>query len=172
MGDWIGYTFSGAVHGECVQVETSLGDLGGSCREVLDGPIRAIDLECNGPSLCNERSNVEVGNQTSGCLWDKGGMIYFVEFIEDVGLMDLPDSRNLVMWYGSGNKGIRLDKSCVYNVSLTEEVVDSVAQVLGYGMSALPFTYLGLSVGIDSRSKAMWDPLVHQIRSLLDGWKS
>ncbi|KAK8670923.1 hypothetical protein V6N13_037535 [Hibiscus sabdariffa] len=56
----LGYTFSGAVDRECVRVETSLGDLGSSHREVLDGPIRAIDPGCNEPSLGNKRSKVEV----------------------------------------------------------------------------------------------------------------
>lgn len=55
----------------------------------------------------------------------------------------------------------------VYNSWLTEVVV-----VFNCKMGSLPFLYMGLPIGGDSRKLNCWHPLIDRIKTKLSGWKS
>jgi len=44
--------------------------------------------------------------------------------------------------------------------------------VLSCKVGAIPFVYLGLPVGGNTRSLSFWDPIINRIKSRLSGWKS
>ena len=49
--------------------------------------------------------------------------------------------------------------------------VHALAGILGCRVSALPLTYLGLSLGASFKNKSIWNPVVEKIEKRLAGWK-
>ncbi|KAL4278289.1 hypothetical protein GQ457_03G023340 [Hibiscus cannabinus] len=56
-------------------------------------------------------------------------------------------------------------------VLVEESMVNDIATIFGCSMGDLPVKYLGLPLGINSRSMQMWDPLIARFRQKLAGWK-
>ncbi|KAK8671227.1 hypothetical protein V6N13_037828 [Hibiscus sabdariffa] len=60
--------------------------------------------------LRGDFNDVKMVVECRGCVDDSGGMADFVSFINDGGFVDFPASGKLLMWFGSGSKGCRLDR--------------------------------------------------------------
>ncbi|KAE8704998.1 hypothetical protein F3Y22_tig00110430pilonHSYRG00099 [Hibiscus syriacus] len=64
---------------------------------------------------------------------------------------------------------LRLDQR---GVKIEENNLNQLALLCGCSVSTLPFKYLGIPLGADSRKISTWDPLIEKFRVKLVDWKS
>lgn len=64
-----------------------------------------------------------------------------------------------------------LGKSIVIGIGMEDETLKDLAEVIGCGVGKLPFTYLGLPVGGNPRSKRLWSSDVEKVKKRLAMWK-
>lgn len=50
--------------------------------------------------------------------------------------------------------------------------IESLASLLGCRIGSLPTSYLGLPLGANYKSKAIWQPVIDRISALLESWKT
>jgi len=67
---------------------------------------------------------------------------------------------------------VNFNKSMLYGVNISDSWLHEVTSLLRCKHGRLPFLYLGLPIGGDSRKIVFWYPLVDQIKRRLFGWKS
>ncbi|CAL5203867.1 unnamed protein product [Lathyrus oleraceus] len=60
----------------------------------------------------------------------------------------------------------------LFGVNVSEFWLHEAALVMNYEHGRLPFLYLGLLIGGDSRKFNFWYPLIDRIKRRLPGWKS
>lgn len=50
------------------------------------------------------------------------------------------------------------------------ELEESLARELGCGVGKVPFSYLGLPIGRNPRSKSFWNPIIERVDKKLKAW--
>lgn len=65
---------------------------------------------------------------------------------------------------------INIGKSNIIGLGIETEELDRLARELGCGIEKIPFTYLGLPVGANPRSKVFWEPILERISKKLNAW--
>ncbi|KAL4352669.1 hypothetical protein GQ457_06G011490 [Hibiscus cannabinus] len=70
----------------------------------------AVEVSC---CLGGDFNKVTSNTEHHGCVGDRGGLLEFVSFIHDGGLVDFPTAGKVFTWYGSNDKGCRLDRFLV-----------------------------------------------------------
>lgn len=65
---------------------------------------------------------------------------------------------------------INLGKSTLIGVALDDSVVRERADIVGCGVGNVPFSYLGLPVGGNTRFKKFWSPVVEKLERRLARW--
>jgi len=63
-------------------------------------------------------------------------------------------------------------KSMLVGINVFESSLNEASLVLNCKIGHIPFFYLGLPVGGDSRKLNFWKPLIEQVISRLSRWKS
>ena len=66
---------------------------------------------------------------------------------------------------------VNIFKSLLVGVGCSEETTQSLAAMLHCKWGRLPLLYLGLPIGVKSRSKSLWDPVIHKFEKKLSSWK-
>lgn len=67
---------------------------------------------------------------------------------------------------------INFEKIKVFGVGVQIKEVDSLARSISCTAASLPFTYLGLPVGLNMSRRKSWDPMVQKIEKRLSNWKA
>lgn len=101
-----------------------------------------------------------------------------LQFVDDTILFLSPDLdmfRNVlsilkVFELISGLK-INLSKSCISGINLNPPTFHSLVSLAGCDLKELPISYLGLSLGANSRHRSFWDPVLEKVGKRLDVWK-
>ena len=76
----------------------------------------------------------------------------------------------LVFWKLSMLK-INLDKSTLFEINTSQDLIIRLASMLECKVSEWPLTYLGLPLGGNRKAIAFWDPMIDRVSRRLDGWK-
>lgn len=66
---------------------------------------------------------------------------------------------------------INFNKSQVYHVTNDRNKVDKAMEIMGCNFGMLLFKYLGAWIGLEKKSKAVWEPLKEKLCSKLKDWK-
>ncbi|CAL5416024.1 unnamed protein product [Camellia sinensis] len=66
---------------------------------------------------------------------------------------------------------INFHKSSACGFGVPEDLVDGFASGLNCSNQKLPFTYLGLPLGVNPRKKSTWEPVIAKFRMRLASWK-
>ncbi|GJW61068.1 putative RNA-directed DNA polymerase [Tanacetum coccineum] len=67
---------------------------------------------------------------------------------------------------------INLRKSKVYGVGVESKELDRMARFMSCGVRELPFTYLGLPIGVNMRRTSTWNGVINRFESRLSEWKA
>ncbi|GKB50694.1 RNA-directed DNA polymerase, eukaryota [Tanacetum coccineum] len=67
---------------------------------------------------------------------------------------------------------INLRKSKVYGVGVESEELDRMARFMTCGVGELPFTYLGLPIGVNMRRVSAWNGVIDRFKARLSEWKA
>ncbi|GKC31960.1 hypothetical protein Tco_1039254 [Tanacetum coccineum] len=67
---------------------------------------------------------------------------------------------------------INIDKSNVLGVGVSDEEISQMARIIGYGVSKLPFKYLGVPVGCNMSQCVNWNAVTRIFTSKLSSWKA
>jgi len=78
----------------------------------------------------------------------------------------------LLRFEASSRLKVNFHKSMLVGVNIHDSWLAEAASVLHCKLGQLPFLYLGLPIGGDSRKLKFWRPLIVRIKSRLLGWKS
>jgi hypothetical protein len=78
----------------------------------------------------------------------------------------------LLLFEASSGLKVNFHKSMLVGVNIHDSWLAEAPSVLHCKLGQLPFLYLGLPIGGDSRKLKFWRPLVDRIKSRLSGWKS
>lgn len=66
---------------------------------------------------------------------------------------------------------INFKKSCIVGFGVNEEFLYCMAAICKCKIEVLPFCYLGIPLGANSRRVVMWEVVVERFRKKLSGWK-
>ncbi|GAU26327.1 hypothetical protein TSUD_56250 [Trifolium subterraneum] len=66
---------------------------------------------------------------------------------------------------------VNFHKSMLFGINVNDSWLHEAVVVMRCNYGRLPFLYLGLPIGGDSRKLRFWDPVVSRIRKRLSGWK-
>ncbi|KAJ9693494.1 hypothetical protein PVL29_012324 [Vitis rotundifolia] len=85
---------------------------------------------------------------------------------------ELQTLKSLLLVFGhiSGLK-VNLDKSNLYGISLDQNHLSRLAEMLDCKAASWPILYLGLPLGGNPKASGFWDPVVERISRRLDGWQ-
>ena len=67
---------------------------------------------------------------------------------------------------------VNFSKSCLVGVNVAHSWLAEAALVLNCKVGSIPFVYLGMPIGGNSRRLSFWEPLLNRIRSRPAGWSS
>ncbi|XP_039013824.1 uncharacterized protein LOC120143590 [Hibiscus syriacus] len=67
---------------------------------------------------------------------------------------------------------LNMKKSKLFGVNLNEEEVQDWANTIGCSVGSFPSNYLGLPLGANRNSVALWNPMVNNFTRKLSGWKA
>lgn len=67
---------------------------------------------------------------------------------------------------------INFHKSCLMGVNVDNHFLSSAAEFMNCRVAAMPFKYLGLSVGANPRLVSTWQPLIDALVRRLSSWKN
>jgi len=67
---------------------------------------------------------------------------------------------------------VNFNKSMLVGINIAESWLNEAASILNCKVGKVPFLYLGLFIGSNPRRLALWDLVVHKIKSRLSGWQS
>jgi hypothetical protein len=67
---------------------------------------------------------------------------------------------------------VNFNKSMLTGVNISSTWLVEAASVLNYRTGTIPFLYLGLPIGGDSRKLSFWKPVVERITSRLSSWNN
>jgi hypothetical protein len=65
---------------------------------------------------------------------------------------------------------VNFSKSCVLGVNVSEDFMRLASTFLNCKVGVVPFKYLGLPVGANSRRASTWEPMLQALRNRLGGW--
>ncbi|GMJ03629.1 hypothetical protein HRI_004032100 [Hibiscus trionum] len=71
----------------------------------------------------------------------------------------------------SSRLSINFKRTCLIGINVEDECLNQLAKLCGFKKGKLPFNYLGIPLGVDSRKVTTWDPAVDKVRLKLAGWK-
>jgi hypothetical protein len=75
----------------------------------------------------------------------------------------------LVLFETMSGLKVNFNKSMLVGVNISDSWLGKAASVLRCRVGKIPFLYLGLSIGGDSRRLAFWDPVVTRLKNRLSG---
>jgi hypothetical protein len=78
----------------------------------------------------------------------------------------------LVLFESMSGLKVNFNKSMLVGVNIDDSWLRAAATTLHCKVGKVPFLYLGLPIGGDSRRLSFWEPVVARIRNRLSGWKS
>ncbi|GJS61600.1 reverse transcriptase domain, reverse transcriptase zinc-binding domain protein [Tanacetum coccineum] len=67
---------------------------------------------------------------------------------------------------------INLNKSKIYSVGVERGELDTMAHFMRCSVGEVPFTYLGLPVGVNMRRVSAWNEVIERFKSRLSEWKA
>ena len=67
---------------------------------------------------------------------------------------------------------VNFHKSMLVGVNVSDFWMNEASTVLNCKIGHIPFFYLGLQIGGDSKKLNFWKPLFERVNSRLSGWKS
>ncbi|GKA74736.1 putative RNA-directed DNA polymerase, eukaryota, reverse transcriptase zinc-binding domain protein [Tanacetum coccineum] len=67
---------------------------------------------------------------------------------------------------------INVHKSNIIGVSVSNEIVNSMAKIIGCGVANFPLKYLGIPVGCNMSCCVHWNPIIQKFSSKLAHWKA
>ncbi|XP_071718111.1 uncharacterized protein [Rutidosis leptorrhynchoides] len=67
---------------------------------------------------------------------------------------------------------VNFQKSTIYGVGVSNEVVQSIAQRFNCQVCNLPFTYLGIPIGSSMKKFEDWKPIIERFNNRLSDWKA
>lgn len=67
---------------------------------------------------------------------------------------------------------INMSKSKVFGIGVTYEEVNWLARGMGCVAGKLPFTYLGMPICLNMRSKESWNIIIEKFKNKLSDWKA
>ncbi|GKA42376.1 RNA-directed DNA polymerase, eukaryota, reverse transcriptase zinc-binding domain protein [Tanacetum coccineum] len=76
-----------------------------------------------------------------------------------------------VLFLASGLK-INVSKSKVFGIGVSSHDIEDMARDAGCGSGNVPFSYLGLPIGVNMHLTANWQPLIDRFRAKLSSWKA
>lgn len=65
---------------------------------------------------------------------------------------------------------VNFHKSSLIGVNVSREFMEAACGFLHCRESAVPFKYLGLTVGANPKKVVMWEPMLDQLRGRLNSW--
>lgn len=66
---------------------------------------------------------------------------------------------------------VNISKSLLVGIGYSEETTRVLANIIRCKSKCLPIIYLGLPIGVNSRSKSLWDLVVENFERKLSSWK-
>jgi len=78
----------------------------------------------------------------------------------------------LLLFEAMSGLKVNFNKSMLVGVNITESWLVEATTILNCKVGKVSFLYLGLSIGGDPRKLALWDPVMHTIKSRLSAWQS
>lgn len=66
---------------------------------------------------------------------------------------------------------VNFDKCCLYGKNVEERRIQDFANILECKIGRVPFTYLGIKVGINHRKGAEWKEVIKKVRTRIQRWK-
>ena len=78
----------------------------------------------------------------------------------------------LLLFQSLSGLKVNFSKSCLVGVNVVDSWLAKAALVLNCKVGSIPFMYLGMPIGGNSRRLSFWEPLLNRIRSRLAGWSS
>ncbi|KAL8489976.1 hypothetical protein ACS0TY_025756 [Phlomoides rotata] len=100
-----------------------------------------------------------------------------LQFADDTIIMGASDNENAwtmkrVLCHMEALSGLKInfDKCSISGINVEDERLQEVANILGCRVGGIPFSYLGLKVGIDHRRISEWAEILHKIRNRLKRW--
>lgn len=66
---------------------------------------------------------------------------------------------------------VNIYKSLLVGIGYSEETTRVLANIIRCKSKRLSIIYLGLPIGVNSRSKSLWDPVVENFERKLSSWK-
>lgn len=104
--------------------------------------------------------------------------ISYIQFADDVILFINNDvssikgvKRVLQCFQLMSGLSINFQKSSLRGFSDSPQILQVWANILGCKVAKGSFTYLGASIGTSPKKIAFWDPMIHKVKSRLDGWE-
>ncbi|GKC97240.1 RNA-directed DNA polymerase, eukaryota, reverse transcriptase zinc-binding domain protein [Tanacetum coccineum] len=76
-----------------------------------------------------------------------------------------------VFFLASGLK-INVSKSNIYGLGVSTNDIENLARDTGCGSGNIPFSYLGLPLGVNMNLISNWQPLIDRFRAKLSSWKA
>jgi len=67
---------------------------------------------------------------------------------------------------------VNFSKSHLVGANVANSWLSEAAMVLNCKVGAIPFVYLGMSIGGNARRLSLWEPLINRLKARLSGWKS
>ncbi|GKB55633.1 RNA-directed DNA polymerase, eukaryota, reverse transcriptase zinc-binding domain protein [Tanacetum coccineum] len=92
-------------------------------------------------------------------------------FIKGRQILDGPLMINEIVEWFSGLQ-INIQKSNLYGIGIHLDELTRMARITGCNSSTLPFTSLGLPVGLNMHHSANWSPIIGKVRKRLSTWKA
>lgn len=109
---------------------------------------------------------------------DYGSMISHLEYSDDtiiLGDMNWSNVRsikdNLLLFELASNLKVNFHKSVLVGVNASNSWLEETTNLLNYKVGKVPFKYLGLSIGYNTRRLSFCNPMVDKIRGRLSGWR-
>lgn len=67
---------------------------------------------------------------------------------------------------------VNFGKFSILGINILPERLNSMVVMVGCSVVPFPFSYLGLNVGINHKSKAVWEDLIHKAKRRLFRWNN
>ncbi|GAU16975.1 hypothetical protein TSUD_37330 [Trifolium subterraneum] len=90
-------------------------------------------------------------------------------------LMEAAVARNLFTRYSIDERDpvtVNFHKSMLVGVNIPDSWLGEAASALCCKVGKIPFFYLGLPIGGDSRRLSFWEPVLDRLKNRLSGWKN
>jgi hypothetical protein len=123
---------------------------------------------------------VERNEFTGYNVGDQGALtVSHLQFADDTLLLGAKSWANvralrgvLVLFELMSGLKVNFHKSMLVGVNITDSWLHEAATALWCRVGKVPFLYLGLPIGGDSRRLGFWEPVLTRIRNRLSGWNS